>query len=302
MSASAPMRGGSVGGWAALVTLWVVWGTSWPAMRVVFLEMPVWQFRTVTCFFGGLALLLFVRMAGGRVRLRRDEWIPLAIAAFFNMTVWHVTSGFGLTMIGAGHAAVVCYTLPVWTAVLSVLFLGDRLDARVILGLVCGMGGVAVLASHNFDAIGSKPLGLLLVLVAAICWAIGTILVKRRTWSIGVGALAGWQLLLGMVPISIMAVTTERFTMHQASTIAILCALYTFVFGLIAGYALWFKVVDSFPATIAAIGALVIPVIGMMSSALLLGEPLGWREFAALGLVLSAVALVVFRRPAPKPA
>jgi len=302
MSAGAPMRGGSVGGWAALVTLWVVWGTSWPAMRVVFLEMPVWQFRTVTCFFGGLALLLFVRMAGGRVRLKRDEWIPLAIAAFFNMTVWHVTSGFGLTMIGAGHAAVVCYTLPVWTAVLSVLFLGDKLDARVILGLVCGMGGVAVLASHNFDAIGSKPLGLLLVLIAAMCWAIGTILIKRRTWSVGAGALAGWQLLLGMVPISIMAVTTESFTMHQASTIAILCALYTFVFGLIAGYALWFKVVDSFPATIAAIGALVIPVIGMMSSALLLGEPLGWREFAALGLVLSAVALVVFRRSAPKPA
>jgi drug/metabolite transporter (DMT)-like permease len=238
---------------------------------------------------------------GGRVRLERSEWIPLAIAAFFNMTVWHVMSAFGLTMIGAGHAAVVCYTLPAWTAVLSVMFLGDKLDARVILSLVCGMGGVAVLASHNFDAIGSKPLGLVLVLIASVSWAIGTILIKRRAWSIGVSALAGWQLLLGMVPISVMAVTTERLTMHQASTAAIFAGLYTFVFGLIVGYALWFKVVDSFPATIAAIGALVIPVVGMMSSALLLNEPLGWREFAALGLVLAAVALVVFRRAAPKP-
>jgi drug/metabolite transporter (DMT)-like permease len=63
----------------------------------------------------------------------------------------------------------------------------------------------------------------------------------------------------------------------------------------------WFKVVSLFPATIASIGALVTPVIGRGSSALLLGEPIGWREVAALGLVLSAVALVIFR-PAPRPA
>jgi drug/metabolite transporter (DMT)-like permease len=180
---------------------------------------------------------------------------------------------------------------------LSALFLGERMSARVFVSLVFGMGGVAVLASHDFAALGARPLGLLLVLIAAMCWGIGTILIKRRGWSVGMSALAGWQLLIGVVPISIMAVATERFSLHEASTPAILCALYTLVFGLVAGYALWFKVVDAFPATVASIGALVIPVIGMGSSALFLGEPLGWREFAALGLVLGAVALVVFKRP-----
>lgn len=295
-AAAAALRSQRLGGWIALAMLWVVWGTSWPAMRVVFLEMPVWQFRTVTCLGGGLTLLGLARITDGRVRLPRAEWVPLALAAFFNMTVWHVTSGFGLTMIGAGHAAVVCYTLPVWTALLSALFLGERMSARVFLALVFGMGGVAVLASHDFAALGSRPLGLLLVLIAAMCWGVGTILVKRRGWSVGMSALAGWQLLFGVVPIAVIAAATERFSLHEASTPAILCALYIFVFGLIAGYALWFKVVDTFPATIASIGALVIPVIGMMSSALFLGEPLGWREFAALGLVLGAVALVVFKR------
>jgi drug/metabolite transporter (DMT)-like permease len=69
----------------------------------------------------------------------------------------------------------------------------------------------------------------------------------------------------------------------------------------ILGYALWFKVVSLFPATIASIGALVTPVIGMASSAILLNEPIGWREMVALALVLSAVAVVIFRR-APQPA
>ena len=288
--------------WIWLAALWLVWGTSWPAMRTVFLEMPVWQFRAVTCFLGGLALLAMATLAGGGgVRLARGDWLPLALASVFNMTVWHVTSGYGLTMIGAGHAAVVVYTLPVWTALLSAFFLKERLTPRVLASLVLGMGGVAVLASHDFAALGAEPLGLVFVLAAAVSWAVGTILIKRRAWSAGMNALAGWQLLIGMVPIGIIAVLTERFTLHQASGAAIVSAFYILVFGVVVGYALWFKVVSLFPATIASIGALVIPVIGMASSAILLDEPIGWREVAALALVLSAVAIVIFR-PAAQPA
>jgi drug/metabolite transporter (DMT)-like permease len=284
-----------------LVLLWLVWGTSWPAMRMVFLEMPVWQFRSITSVLGGLALLLMAKAAGGNIRLARGDWLPLAVAGFFNITVWLVASGYGLTMIGAGHAAVVCYTLPVWTALLSVFFMNERLTPRVIAGLVCGMGGVAVLASHNFAALGANPLGLVFVLVAAMSWGVGTVLIKRRPWSAGMNALAGWQLLMAAIPIGVIAIATERFTLHMASTAALFSAVYILIGGVILGYALWFKVVSLFTATIASIGALVTPVIGMASSALILGEPIGWREMVALALVLSAVAVVIFR-PAPQPA
>ena len=286
--------------WVWLVVLWLVWGTSWPAMRMVFLEMPVWQFRAVTCTAGGLVLLALARLGSGRVRPARGDWGPLALASIFNMTIWHVTSAYGLSMIGAGHAAVVCYTLPIWTALLSAFFFKERISARVFASLVLGMGGVAALASHDFAALGVKPLGLVFVLAAAMSWALGTILIKRRAWSVGLSALAGWQLLIGVLPIIVVALATERFTMHEASERAILGGFYTFVVGTILGYLAWFKVVSLFPPTIASIGALVTPVIGMASSALVLGEPIGWRELAALALVLGAVALVIFR-PAPKP-
>jgi drug/metabolite transporter (DMT)-like permease len=270
-------------------------------MRIVFLELPVWQFRAVTCFLGGLALLAMARAAGGPVRLARSDWLPLAAASLFNMTVWHVTSGYGLTMIGAGHAAVIVYTLPIWTALLGALLFQERLAARALVALGFGIAGVAVLASHDFAALGARPLGLAFMLASAISWAFGTLLIKRRAWSAGMSALAGWQLIIGMVPIAIVALATESFALHRASTAAILSGFYILIFGVVAGYALWFKVVSLFPATVAAIGALVIPVIGLGSSALLLGEPVGWREIVALVLVLSAVALVIFR-PAPRPA
>ncbi len=287
--------------WVWLVLLWLVWGTSWPAMRTVFLEMPVWQFRAVTCLLGGAALLAMATLAGGSIRLARADWLPLTLASVFNMTIWHVTSGYGLTMIGAGHAAVVCYTMPIWTALLSAFFLKEQLGARVLAALALGVGGVAVLASHDFAALGANPLGLVFVLAAAISWAVGTILIKRRRWSAGINALAGWQLLMAFVPIGLIALVTERFTMHAASGAALVSAVYVLVVGVILGYALWFKVVSLFSATIASIGALVTPVIGMASSAVLLDEPIGWREAAALALVASAVALVIFR-PAPQPA
>jgi drug/metabolite transporter (DMT)-like permease len=287
--------------WTWLVLLWLVWGTSWPAMRTVFLEMPVWQFRAVTCLIGGGALLLMAKLAGGTIRLARADWLPLAIASVFNMTIWHVTSGYGLTMIGAGHAAVVCYTLPIWTALLSAFMLNERLTPRVIAGLVLGMGGVAVLASHDFRALGANPIGLVFVLAAAMSWGLGTVLIKRRRWSAGMNALAGWQLLMAALPIGLIAIATERFTLHTASNAALVSAIYILFVGVILGYALWFKVVSLFPATIASIGALVTPVIGMASSAILLNEPIGWREMVALALVLSAVAVVIFRR-APQPA
>ncbi len=287
--------------WFWLAALWIVWGTSWPAMRTVFLEVPVWQFRAITCVLGGMALLAITRFTGGRTRLAGADWLPLAVAGVFNMTIWHITSGYGLKMIGAGHASVVCYTLPVWTALLSVFFLKERLTPRVLLGLAFGMGGVGVLASHDFKALGADPLGLGLVLIAAMSWGVGTVLIKRRPWSVGMNALAGWQLMMAAAPIGVVALFTERFALHEASNAALFSGAYILFIGVILGYAVWFKVVSLFPATIASIGALVTPVIGMASSALLLGEPIGWREIAALALVLSAVALVVFRLP-PKPA
>jgi drug/metabolite transporter (DMT)-like permease len=284
--------------WIWLGLLWLVWGTSWPAMRAVFLEMPVWQFRAITCLIGGAALLLIAHLAGGTLRVPPRQWVALAAASLFNIIVWHVATGYGLLRVGAGHAAVICYTMPVWTALLSTVFLHERLSARILIALVLGMGGVAVLLSYDFAGLIDRPAGYLFVLAAAFGWAFGTIVVKRVRWQVGMTALAGWQLLLASVPIGIIAIATERFALHEASLRAYIGATHVLFLGVIAGYALWFRVVDRFPASVGSIGTLVIPVVGVATGALFLGEAVGWREITALALVLSAVALALF---APRP-
>lgn len=282
-----------------LVLLWAVWGTSWPAMRVVFTNMPVWQFRAVTCVIAGLALIGLARLLRARIAVPRRQWGILTVAAMLNITSWHILVGYALIYITAGQAVIVCYTLPVWTAILAAIFLKDRITARTVVAVVLGLGGLFVLLSADLSLLGDKPLGLALVFLASICWAGGTVLLKKVSWTVGLATLGGWQLLIAAVPITVVALAVESFEMHRAPPEAIWASVYVLFIAIIAGYALWFRIVEIFPAMVAAIGALVIPVIGVLSGALVLGEPLTWREGTALLLVLGAVALVVFRRSAP---
>lgn len=289
--------GVSKAGYLLLICLWLVWGTSWPAMRIVFTELPIWQFRAVTSAISGVVLLLIALAVKQRWRVPRRHWAVLALAALFNMTLWMVLVGYGLIFIGAGHAAIIVYTLPIWTAILSVLFLKEVMSLRTILALIFGIAGVLVLLSSDFEKIGTNPIGAVFMLGAAVSWAIGTIIVKRVHWTIDLYALAGWQLLIGLVPIAAIALATERFALHEASPQAMWAGLYVMFVALIAGYALWFKIIEILPVTIASIGALMIPVIGVASGALILGEPVTWIEGLALVLVLGAVSLVLFKRP-----
>lgn len=288
-----------LGGLVMLVFLWMVWGTTWPAMRIVFLELPVWQFRALTCGVAGVVLLgLGIVQERNRWKVPRRIWPRLAAASFLNMTCWHVLTGFGLQIVGAGHAAIVCYTLPVWTALLAGLFFGERITARVVVAIALGIAGVVVLLSAGFGATGDlwqgeRPLGFAFILLASITWAGGTLVIKHHEWNVSMNALAGWQLLIGLFPVGLIAAVSEPFVLHRASVEATLAGLYVLFVGMVMGYALWFRVVRAMPATVASIGTMMIPVIGVSSGALLLGEPFGWREVLALALVLSAIALVL---------
>lgn len=286
-----------LGGLVVLVTLWFVWGSSWAAKRSVFVEMPVWQFRAVSGLIAGTVLLAIAMCAKGSWRVPRHQWGWLAAASFFNITLWHALVGYGLVYLGAGHAVILCYTLPIWTALFSAAFLKVHIGGRVLLALMVGSGGVLALLSSDFGALGTNPVGAVFVVGAAIGWAIGTLVFKQVAWSVNLYAMAAWQLIVGVLPIGVVALIVEpKFVLLDASPAALIGAAYVIVFALIAGYLLWFRVVQVFPAMVASIGALVTPMIGVASGVIVLGEPFTWHEALALVLVLTAVALVVFQK------
>jgi drug/metabolite transporter (DMT)-like permease len=201
--------------------------------------------------------------------------------------------------MASGHAAILAFTMPLWAAVLGVLFLGERMDGRRLASLALGAAGIVVLLSHDFGALGTSAWGAAIILLAAFMWAVGVLIQKHVTWSIEPLAQAAWQMGIGILPICVIAELTEPFAYQHASWLVLGCSAFVGVVGVAYCYFAWFSVVRIFPAQVSAIGSLMVPIVGAVTATWTLGEPFGWREIAALGLVVGAVALVLLR---PQPA
>jgi drug/metabolite transporter (DMT)-like permease len=281
-------------GFLLLAALSLFWGLNWPGMKIILSELPVWWFRASCVLVGGLGLLTISAASGNRVIFRRRELPALALCALFNVCGWHLFSGYGVSLMPAGRAAIIAFTMPVWAALFSSLLLGERFSAGKAVGLLLGVSGLAVLIGPDLVVVQQAPLGAIFMLGAAVSWGFGTILFKRGIWSIPVASHIGWQLLLSALPITLGAALLEPFPdLTQISQKAVFALVYVYSFPMIFCQWAYFKAVHLYPASSAAVGTLLVPVIGVYSSSLLLSEPVGWPELAALLLICAALACVL---------
>ena len=286
-------------GWLLLAAIAIFWGTNWVAIKIAVAEIPIWQYRVATTMFAGVGLLAIAKLGGHSLRVPRFVWGPLLLGALFNVTAWQVLSAYGTHLIASGKAAVLAYTMPIWTTLIAVVFLRERLTWRVAAALGLSVCSVAVLVSSSLEALGESPLGILFILLAALSWAAGTVVQKRARWPISVVVMAGWQILVGGAPILAVALVMEPLAIQNASATALWSLAYSLLLPMLFCQYAWFKVVSLFPASIAAIGTVMVPMVGIISGAVLLDEPLGWHEIVALLSVVGAIALVIFQ-PATK--
>lgn len=288
-------------GYLLLAALTLIWGVNWPIMKIALGEFPPWTFRALHVPTGGLVLLLIVHAAGMTLAVPRDRWLALASVSFFNVPIWYVAGSYGIINLTSGRAALVAFTMPLWASLLAVPILGEKLTVRRLAALGLGIAGIAVLMGGAWSTLGNTPLGVAFMLTNALSWALGTVLLKRINWRMSTLALTGWQLTIGGIPIVIGTLLLELDDIHTASFGAWAAVAYTTFLATSMGTYAWFKIVSLFPAGVSAVGTMLIPVVGVVSGNLVLGEPLGWREATALALISSALAInliALAKRPA----
>ena len=280
--------------WWVLAGLTVVWGFNWTAMKVAIAQISPFTFRTLCLGLGSGVLFAFLRASGQPLAIPRDQWKRLALVAFFNITCWNVLVVFGLAQLPSGRAAILAYTMPAWAIPLSVLLLGERLTTRKLAGLALGMAGMALLVWDEFHRIQGAPRGALLVLCAALTWAIGTILQKKYPVRAPVAGFTAWLMLIGGVPIYIGALLFEDFSkLANVGLMSALGATYNVLLAFAWAHWAWIKLSTSVSVTVFSLCMLIIPVVGVFSGMLFLGESPGWTEYAALAFVLGSLATVV---------
>ena len=297
------MRRGSAQGLptaiALLAFLSLGWGLSWPVTKIAVEQVPVWHLRAGTTLLAGIGMLAIARLLGDRVAAPRLELARLAVLAQFNVTGWCLFSAYGVSLMQAGRAGIIAFTMPIWTAILAVAIGQERMTPVKLLALLLGAAGLAALLAPEWRGVAAAPFGALAMVGSAVSWAIGTLGMKQFRWTTSAAVQSGWQLLFGAAPMGIgILVMGERFDPARVDAVAWFAVAYLLVVGLLLSQWAWFGAVHALPATIAGIGSLAVPVVGVIGSALWLGERVGVPEIAALALIGASVLLAMRPRTA----
>lgn len=278
--------------WWTLIGLTFAWGFNWTAMKVALAEFTPWIFRSLCLFFGALVLFGVAKASGNSFRVRRDLWLKLALLSLFNVTLWNMLIAWGLMMMPSGRAAILAFTMPVWSVPLSAWLLSEKITSRKIGALVLGMTGMALLIGEDFALVGHAPLGALLTLGAAFSWAIGTVLQKRWPLGLPMGSFTAWTMLIGGLPIFLGALVFERDAWQPVGNGAVLALVYNVFIAFAFAYWAWFKIASTVSVTVSSISVLSVPIVGVISGFVFLAERPSAQEYAALACVVLAILAI----------
>jgi drug/metabolite transporter (DMT)-like permease len=278
-----------------LVVLTLVWGTNWPLFKLAVQEVSVWTFRAISVAAAGATLLAFARARGRSLAIPRRHWRAIGVATFAYLLVWNIASTYAAILLPSGQAAVLGFTMPLWAALISWAVLGERLTGRLVLALALGAAAVTLLMVPSFAAYADAPAGLALGLLSGLGWAIGTLIIKRSGVDVPATVLTGWQLVVTAVPITIgaFALGDHQWFVPSWQTVAVI-AWITLV-PMTIGNACWFAIVGLLPANIAGLSSIMVPVVAMITGAIVHDEPLGPLQWMAIVCCVAALSLALLK-------
>lgn len=273
----------------ALAVLSLTWGYTWVLAKQGLVYAPPFAFAAERCVGGALSLLLALKLMGRPIRLiAPGPTLGIAltqVAGFMVFQTWALVEG------GPGKTAVLIFTMPIWTLLMAWPILGERVRGKQWLAALSTLTGLIMIIEpwDNHSSLFSKFLGL----VAAICWATGTILIKRLRGreQVDLLSLTTWQMLLGAIPLVILAwIVPERPTEWTLPFIGILG--FMSVASTALCWWLWIYILDRVPAWEASLSVLGTPVVAIFSSRLMVGEEFKTLEIGGMLLIGSGLALL----------
>lgn len=284
-----------------LLVLTLIWGLNWPIMKLGIsgwpdapAPYPPLTFRALSILLALPVLALALRAMRVPLGVPRAHWAELLRLTTSNMLVWHLVMIVALQSLSSGRAAILGYTMPIFSAVIGALFFGDRLARRGWAGVGAALLGVVLLLWHEMGALGSRPMGVTLMLVSAASWALGTQLLRRLPVPVPLITLSFWMVAITCASLTVLAALFEHERWHMPDRQAWAAILYNGL--LVLGFAqtAWFFLVRTLPPVASTLSVMMIPVLGVFSGALWLGEVLRWQDWTAVALMAVAIASVLW--------
>ena len=187
------------------------WGFNWPATKFLLSEVPPLTLRGTTGVVGAGLLAVLALIWRQSLRVPRELWPRLALAAFLNVACWMVLMGLALLWLPASEAALIAYTMPVWASMLAWPVLGERPNLLRVISLVMAFAGLsAIMGGNGLAASMEKLPGIIMALGGSIGFAVGTVLAKKFPLHLPPLTAAAWQIGIGCLPITIIGLLIEK--------------------------------------------------------------------------------------------
>jgi len=278
----------------ALAGVCMLWGTTYLALRVGVAQFPPFLFSMIRFLMAGPILIGIMLLRGKRIpsrNLMKDQ----ALGGLLMCTLGVSVVGWAEVNVSSGLAAIICSMIPGWIIVVN-LFMNkeERPTLMILLGFLIGLMGIFLIFKENLVQL-YKPeyfKSIIAIFFANLCWAIGTVLMKKRSGGSDPFMNAGWQMLFGglfLIPLSLLL---DDYSSIKWTTEIVFSLFYLMLIGSVAAYACYFYAIKKLPMTIVSLYAYINPIIAVLLGWVVLDETLNARILTAIGVTLLGIYVV----------
>lgn len=283
--------------YAALAMVCIVWGTTFLAIRIGVTEFPAFLFSTIRQLIGG-GLLCVIMLTIGKVKWPdKQVIINQAIGGLFLITLGNGLIGYAEIYVSSGLAAIICSMMPIWVILINLVSSQDeRPTVPVMIGMAMGLGGILLIFGEHLAEFSDSryTIGIFICFFSNFCWALGSVITKRRNTNSNAFLNAGLQMFFGGVFLIPLSLIFDDYSKIQWTSGAVYSLLYLIIIGSVITYACYQYAIKTLPMTIVSLYAYINPLVAILLGWIILDER--FNLSIAIGMLVTVGGIYVVNR------
>lgn len=283
--------------WGFILTVTILWGYAWVLMKASLEYMGPFTFSSFRFGVGAITLLLLCWVFKLGLPQKR-YWKHLLVIGTLQTAVVFLLVMFALMFVGAGKSSVLLYSMPMWSSLLAVKFLDEKLTPLKTIGLMIGMIGLLTILGWDIWTGQNAEIifGELLIIIAAVSWAISNIYYRLKVQELPKIQASAFQMLFGAVGIFIVTLIMESGQSIEINLHSTYYILFTGVLASALCFTVWFMIMSVVDMVTATISTLLVPIFGLLFSSILLKEQLTIGVITGSSLILIGIIVAQMKQ------
>ncbi|WP_164218263.1 DMT family transporter [Virgibacillus sp. YIM 98842] len=283
--------------WLLIILITLIWGYAWVLMKASLNYMGPFTFSAFRFTIGAITLLLVIWLL--KTGFPPRKYIKhIVIIGLLQTSAVFLLVMYGLLFVGAGKSSVILYSMPLFSSLLALKFLGEKINTAKMIGLLMGLAGLVTIL--GWDIFIGQPreaiYGQLLIVLAAIAWSISNVYYRLKVQHLQQLQVSALQMTFGALGIIAAAVLMEWNNPVVLNTESIYYVLFTGVLASALCFTAWFVIISLIDMVTATISTLLVPIFGLFFSSLILNEELTPGVIAGSALIISGIMIAQIKK------